>query len=353
MRDYDYLGKWEKLLTPQVVKNLTTIHEYRGELRSIVNRHAELLADLSETAKIQSTKYANKMSGISISDERLRKIVLNKTMPENGEEREIAGYRDVLQIVREGSAHLPVKSTFILQLHKELYQYGYSEIGGVYKGNDKMIAGQEVQTCCMPLDFVPALEIPESIDRLCMAYHDAVNGQGADALLLIPMFVLDFLCTHPFRKGNGRMSRLLMLLLLYQTDYIVGRYISMEKLMEETKDLYCASLWESAGKWYEGENDYQPFVNYILGVIASAHREFLNRTRLLEQKKIAKPGRVEEEIKNCEGMITKAEIMKRAAGVSQTTIQRTLTELVKQEKIIKIGNGRYTKYTWNREDNGE
>ena len=146
------------------------------------------------------------------------------------------------------------------------------------------------------------------------------------------------------------MSRLLTILLLYKSDYIVGKYISIEKLIETTKESYYAALQESSDKWHEEENDYEPFVAYMLGVIIAAYREFFDRTRLLEEKKIAKPNRVEEEIRNHIGTITKSELMERVAGVSQTTIQRTLTELVKQGKIKKIGNGRYTKYAWNWED---
>lgn len=324
MRNYDYQGKWEKLLTPQVVKYLTTIHEYKGKQGLIAKRHADVLTNLIEVAKIQSAESSNKIEGIYTSDERLKKIVLDKTMPKSRNECEIAGYRDVLNIIHENNEHIPVKSTFILQLHRDLYKYG---------------------------DYpLPDGEALESIDKLCEAYHYALAYTEADPLLIIPMFILDFLCIHPFRDGNGRMSRLLTIFLLYKSDYIVGRYISTEKLIETTKDSYYAALRESSDKWHEGENDYEPFVVYILGVIAIAYRDFFDRTKLIEEKKIAKPNRVEEEIRKHMGTITKAELMERVTGVSQTTIQRTLTELVKQRKVKKIGNGRYTKYVWNWED---
>lgn len=322
MRNYDYQEKWKKLLTPQVVKYLTTIHEYKGEQRLIAKRHADVLTDLIEMAKIQSTESSNKIEGIYTSDERLKKIVLDKTMPKSRNEREIAGYRDVLNTIHESNEHIPIKSTFILQLHRDLYKFNP----------------------------VPAWETSESVDRLCEAYNYAISNTEADPLLLIPMFIFDFLCIHPFQNGNGRLSRLLTILLMYKSGYIVGKYISIEKLIEASKDLYYAALQESSDRWYEEENNYEPFVIYLLGVIAAAYREFLDRTRLIEEKKFAKPNRVEEEIRNNIGTITKTELMERVAGVSQTTIQRTLTELVKQRKIKKIGNGRYTKYVWNWED---
>ena len=170
MRNYNYQEKWEKLLTPKIVKYLTTIHEYKGEQRLIANRHADVLTDLIEAAKIQSTESSNKIEGIYTSDERLKKIVLDKTMPKSRNEREIAGYRDVLNTIHESNEHIPVRSTFILQLHRDLFRFNP----------------------------VPAWETSESVERLCEAYHYAVNHTEADSLLLIPMFILDFLCIHPF-----------------------------------------------------------------------------------------------------------------------------------------------------------
>lgn len=351
MRNYDYQEKWKKLLTPQIVVYLTTIHEYKGEQRLIASRHADILNDLVNVAKIQSTESSNKIEGIYTSDDRLKKIVLDKTMPRSRNEREIAGYRDVLNIIHENNEHIPIRSTFILQLHRDLYKFENTGIGGAFKSVDNLIEEEDAEgNKFIRFSPVPAWETPEAIDRLCEAYHYAVNNTEADPLLLIPMFVLDFLCIHPFRDGNGRMSRLLTLLLLYKSEYIVGKYISIEKLIEATKESYYDALQRSSQKWHEEENDYQPFVTYLLGILAAAYREFFDRTRLIEEKKIAKPSRVAEEIRNHIGTITKSEIMERVPGVSQTTIQRTLAELIKQRKIIKIGNGRYTKYTWNWEE---
>lgn len=351
MRKYDYHEKWKKLLTPQVVVYLTTIHEYKGEQRLIASRHADILRDLVTIARIQSTESSNKIEGIYTSDDRLKKIVLDKTMPRSRNEREIAGYRDVLNIVHENYEHIPVRSTFILQLHRDLYKFENSGIGGAFKSADNMIEEEDSDgNKSIRFKPVPAWETPEAIERLCEAYNYAVHHTEADPLLLIPMFILDFLCIHPFRDGNGRMSRLLTLLLLYKSDFIVGKYISIEKLIETTKESYYDTLQESSQRWHEEENDYLPFVTYLLGVIAAAYREFFDRTRLIEEKKIAKPNRIAEEIRNHIGAITKTEIMEKVPGVSQTTIQRTLAELIRQGTIIKIGNGRYTKYTWNWED---
>lgn len=348
MKEFDYIEKWKKLLTPDIVNYLTTIHEYRGEQRLIAERHADVLESLVEVARIQSTESSNKIEGIYTSDERLKKIVLDKTMPKTRNECEIAGYRDVLNTIHESFQHIPIRDTFILQLHRDLYRFENANDGGKFKTSDNIIEEEDSQgNKFVRFRPLPAWETPEAIANLCAAYNEAVNRREADPLLIIPMFIIDFLCIHPFNDGNGRMSRLLTLLLLYQHDYIVGKYISLEKLIEKTKDGYYEVLQKSSIGWTEDENDYEPFVKYMLGIITAAYRDFFERAKMVEEKKVPKPDRIEELIKNHVGTITKSEIIENTPGISQTTIQRTLTELVKKEKIIKIGGGRYTKYTWN------
>jgi Fic family protein len=268
-------------------------------------------------------------------------------MPKTRNEREIAGYRDVLNTIHENFSHIPIRDTFILQLHRDLYKFENTSNGGRFKTVDNVIE-EEDSNGNKSVRFKPlsAWETPEAVIHLCAAYNEAINRSEADPLLILPMFITDFLCIHPFNDGNGRMSRLLTLLLLYQNEYIVGKYISLEKLIERTKDSYYDVLQESSQGWIDGENDYEPFVKYILGIITAAYREFFDRAKIVEEKKVSKPDRIEELIKNHLGMITKAEIVDAAPGISTTTIQRTLTDLVKTEKIIKIGNGRYTKYKW-------
>ena len=164
------------------------------------------------------------------------------------------------------------------------------------------------------------------------------------------LFILDFLCIHPFNDGNGRMSRLLTLLLLYKSGFIVGKYISIEKIIEETKETYYEALQDSSIGWHENTNDYKPFVNYMLGVIVAAYREFESRVKLVANAKLSKPERIREIIKAHIGTITKAELLETNPDISDTTVQRTLAELLKNNEIKKIGGGRYTQYVWNVED---
>ena len=194
---------------------------------------------------------------------------------------------------------------------------------------------------------VAAWETPDSIDELCNSFRDA--KEIVDPLILDMMFILDFLCIHPFNDGNGRMSRLLTLLLLYQSGFIVGKYVSIEKIIEESKETYYEALQDSSINWHENKNDYKPFVNYMLGVIVSAYKEFESRVKLLTDPNISKADRIREMIKNHIGTITKSELLEMNPDISDTTVQRALADLLKAGEIEKIGGGRYTKYAWKAE----
>lgn len=350
MRDFSYLSKWEKLLTPEIVALLTQIHEYKGEQTLFIEAKADTLTQLVEIAKIQSTEASNKIEGIYTSDDRLKALVKDKTRPKTRNEEEIAGYRDVLNTIHDSFEHIPVKPAIILQLHRDLYKYQGYDIGGRYKNADNIIE-EEDSAGNKHIRFkpVPAWETPDSVEQLCIAFDEAMATEKIDSLLLIPMFIIDFLCIHPFNDGNGRMSRLLTLLLLYRSGYIVGKYISIEKLIETTKEDYYEALQSSSFDWHENNNDYVPFVKYILGVVVAAYRDFSSRVKLLTVSGVSKPERIKELIKNTVGTITKTEILERCPDVSQITVQRTLADLTESGQIIKIGGGRYTKYTWNWE----
>ena len=329
---------------------LSQIHEFKGEQNLFIEAQSDALTQLVEIAKIQSTEASNKIEGIFTSDERLKKLVTNKTTPRSRNEQEIAGYRDVLSTIHDSYEFIPVRPSIILQLHRDLYKFSGKSIGGAYKNADNVIAEEDNEgNRFVRFQPIPAWETPDSIEALCDAFDDAIARNEADPLLIIPMFILDFLCIHPFNDGNGRMSRLLTLLLLYRAGYIVGKYISIEKVIETTKDTYYEALQSSSQGWHEEENDYAHFVRYMLGVILSAYRDFSSRVRVLTTSGMSKPDRIREIIKDTLGKITKIEIMQKCPDISQVTVQRTLNDLIKNGDIIKIGGGRYTSYIWNRE----
>ena len=349
MRQFDYREKWTKLLTPDIVSLLTTIHELKGEQTFFIEAKADTLTQLTEVAKIQSTEASNRIEGIYTSDDRLRALVRDKTRPQTRNEQEIAGYRDVLNTIHENHAHIPLKPSIILQLHRDLYKFESYDIGGKYKSGDNVISEEDAQgNKTVRFQPMPAWETPEAMEELCRALDGAMLMGQIDPLLLIPMFVLDFLCIHPFNDGNGRMSRLLTLLLLYRAGYIVGKYISIEKLIEITKEQYYDSLWQSSQGWHVNENEYEPFTKYMLGVLAGAYREFSSRVELLTTQGMSKSDRVRALIKDTVAPVTKKEILEKCPDISQVTVQRALAELVESGEALKIGGGRYTKYIWNR-----
>lgn len=350
MRQFEYKKEYAKLLSPDVVRMLTAIHEYRGEQSLFIEAKSDVLEQLLEIAKIQSTEASNRIEGIITTDERLKKIVRDKTMPKTRSEKEIAGYRDVLMTIHENHEYIPPRPSMILQLHRDLYKFSGKSIGGSFKNSDNIIA-EELADGTQRVRFQPvtAWETPEAVDNLCSAFDEAINDSEMDPLLVIPMFILDFLCIHPFNDGNGRMSRLLTLLLLYRAGYIVGKYVSIEKLISDSKETYYEVLQESSYDWHEGANDYGPFVRYLLGIIVAAYRDFSSRVQLLTTSGLSKPERIRELIKGHIGKITKAEIMAMCPDISQITVQRALTELINNNEITKIGGGRYTSYVWNGE----
>lgn len=350
MRAFHYKSEYQKLLTPEIVALLAQIHEQKGQQSLLADAKKGALEELLEIAKIQSTEASNRIEGIITTDDRLKLIVRNKTTPRNRDEREIAGYRDVLNTIHENYPYIPIRPGMILQLHRDLYKFSGMTIGGSFKNSDNMIAETLPDgTKTVRFQPVPAWETPEAMDALCEAIDDAWNDAELDDLLLIPMFILDFLCIHPFNDGNGRMSRLLTLLLLYRSGYLIGKYISLEKLIADSKDSYYEALQASSVGWHEGQSDYLPFVRYLLGVILAAYREFAERASILTAAGKSKSDRVGMLIRSATGRITKSEIMAQCPDVSQVTIQRALKELLDRGDILKISGGRYTSYTWNWE----
>ena len=350
MRIFDYAIIPAELMNHELMNLVSAIHEYRGKQELFIEAKPDVLQAMLEIAKIQSTGASNRIEGIYTSEERLAALVKSKAEPRNRSEQEIAGYREVLSLIHDSYDYMVPRTNVILQLHRDLYQFSPASYGGSFKNSDNVIA-EELPDGRKIVRFEPvsAWETPGAMTALCDAFRTAMQDTEFDPLLLIPIFILDFLCIHPFNDGNGRMSRLLTLLLLYRSGYIVGKYISIEKLISDTKETYYEALQASSCNWHEGTNDYAPFVTYMLGVLVAAYRDFESRIELLTTKGLSKPDRVREIIKNHLGKITKSEIMAKCPDISQITVQRALADLIKSGEILKIGGGRYTSYTWNRE----
>ena len=350
MRTFNYSEIKNQKWDSDILGLIAAIYKEAGKQELYLKQRPQELEKLVEIAKIQSTEASNAIEGIVTTNTRIKQLVEEKTTPRNRDEQEIAGYRDVLSTIHESFDYIPPKPSVILQLHRDLYKFSGASYGGHYKTADNVIAETDAQgNKAVRLQPVPAWATAEAMEALCRTYEEAIGAGELDPLLLIPMFILDFLCIHPFNDGNGRMSRLLTLLLLSRAGYIVGKYISIEKLIERSKETYYETLQQSSQGWHEEENDYAPFVRYTLGVVAAAYREFSSRVQVLATSGMSKPDRIREIIKDTLGKITKAEILEQCPDISQITVQRTLAELQKSGEIIKLSGGRYTAYIWNRE----
>ena len=349
MRKFNLMEEYNSIISNSNIINLISkIHEYKGKQSYLLDTKKDTLETLLKVAKIQSTSSSNKIEGIYTTDKRINEIVNQKLEPKNRNEEEIAGYRDVLSLIHENYNYIDITQNTILQLHRDLYKYtGYS-YGGKFKNSQNYIE-EENEKGEKKIRFTPLspVETPIAIEDLCKNYNELVNNESCDLLVLIPIFILDFVSIHPFNDGNGRMSRLLTLLLLYKANYLVGKYISIEKIIEETKDSYYDTLEKSSVKWHDNENDYSYFVEYYLGIILNAYKEFDSRINIVENKKVTAYDRIIDIFKDNIIPIDKAFIMNKCPDLSETTIERSLNKLLKEDKIVKISGGRYTKYKWN------
>ena len=345
MRTFNYLDLPGSLLTPEVSNLLSAIHEYRGKQTLYITARKDVLEQLLEIAVIQSTDASNRIEGIYTSDARLRELVMQRVKPVNRNEKEIAGYRDVLRTIRENHEYIPVTPNTILQLHRDLYSFHPSGMGGHWKNSNNLIAESDAEgNKRVRFTPTPAFETPDAMRALCDAYNQAVTEERCDPLILLVVFIFDFLCIHPFNDGNGRMSRLLTLLLLYQHSYIVGKYISLEKLVEENKQTYYEALQESSTGWNAGSNNCLPFLQYLLGIVLKAYREFENRVEHVVSTKLNKTERIRMLFEQKAGKITKADIARFCPDISVSLIERTLGQMLANGEIRKIGASRSTAY---------
>ena len=334
----------ELSLPVNIYNTIAKIHEYKGKQELYVKNYPDVLDKMIDVAKIQSTKSSNAIEGIYTNDARLNELMNKKTEPRNRNEEEIAGYRHVLDIIHENYAYIEFNKNDILTLHNQLYSYSYVNYKGKFKTLDNTIMEvDELGNRKVRFQLVSSFETENYFDKMVGAYKKAVEA-NIPALILIPVLIHDFLCIHPFDDGNGRMSRLLTLLLLYKFGYFVGRYISIEMLIEESKESYYEELKRSSEKWHTGENDEIPFIRYMLGVLLKAYEECDDRFNLIGNEKLTSPERVLSVIQRSLEPLSKKDIMITCPDISQRTIERALKELYDNSKIKQVGSGRSTKY---------
>lgn len=344
MRDFHYTAIREQKWDSEILGLIAAIYKEAGKQEMYLKQRPEELEKLVEIAKVQSTEASNAIEGIVTTSTRIRQLVEEKTAPRNRDEQEIAGYRDALNIIHENFDAIPITRNYILQLHKVLYSHMSNPMAGQTKSVQNYISATypngHTETLFTPL---APFETPEALERICDEYNRVIGNMEAEPLIVIPIFIHDFLCIHPFNDGNGRMSRLLTTLLLYRNGFYVGKYISLEAKIAKNKDLYYAALRQAQEGWHEGTEDAVPFIKYLLGIILSAYRDFEDRFSLVEQKKPALET-VRQATLSKIGRFSKQDIRELCPALSVSSIEGALRKLVASGELKREGNGKSTCY---------
>lgn len=347
MRSFDYSRLVDKAWDTDIVNLVAKIHECKGRQDLFIRQKPVELERLIEIAKIQSTEASNKIEGIVTTSTRMKQLFEEKTAPRNRNENEIMGYRDVLNTIHESNAYIPIRPSYILQLHRDLLKRVGSSYGGHFKNVQNYINETKADgTVITRFTPIAPRDTADAVENLCRAYEQAIAKEKLDALLLIPAFICDFLCIHPFNDGNGRMSRLLTLLLLYKNGYDVGKYISIEKQIEKTKDRYYDTLEEADVGWYEEENDPTPFIRYMLQAILACYTEFEERVGFMTEsgKNSTAYDIVKRYTEEKIGRFTGADVVVHCPSIGRSSALAALKKLTEEGYIIRAGVGRSTFY---------
>lgn len=345
MRDFDYVSLKNEKWDSEIIGYIAAIHEMKGRQNLYLKQKPDALNALVEIAKIQSTESSNAIEGIHTTNTRLKQLFSEKTTPRNRDEEEIAGYRDVLNVIHENFEYISLTPNYILQLHKILYSRSSKNIGGSFKNVQNYISATDGNGKNYTL-FTPLApyETPIAIEQICEQFNKALTDGEVDVLILIPTFIHDFLCIHPFLDGNGRMSRLLTTLLLYKCGYLVGKYISLESKIAKDKNRYYDTLEQAQKGWHEGKEDTTAFIKYLLGTIVSAYRDFEDRMEIVGEKTSA-IDTVRKAVEQKIGKFTKTEILELCPSISASSVEVSLRKLAALGEIEKHGAGKNTFYT--------
>ena len=344
MRTFNYSSINDQKWDSEILGLIAAIYKEAGKQELYLKQRPEELKKLVEIAKIQSTEASNAIEGIVTTNIRIKQLVQDKTTPRTRDEQEIAGYRDVLNLIHESFDAIPISRNYILQLHKIMYSHMNNPLAGRTKSVQNYITATYPDGHTEILFTPPApFETPEALDKICEEYNRVIGNFELEPLIAIPVFIHDFLCIHPFNDGNGRMSRLLTTLLLYRNGFYVGRYISLEAKIAKNKDLYYSSLLKAGEGWHQGTEDAVPFIKYILGTILSAYRDFEDRFSLVAEK-LPAIEMVRRASMNKIGRFTKQNMRELCPSLSDSSLEGALRKLVAEGEIKREGKGKNTCY---------
>lgn len=344
MRSFNYSAFKEQKWDSGILGLIAAIYKESGKQEQYLKQRPQEMEKLVEIAKIQSTEASNAIEGIVTTNTRIKQLVEEKTTPRNRDEQEIAGYRDVLNVIHESFDAIPITQNYILQIHKMLYSHMNNPLAGRTKSMQNYISAAypDGHTEILFTPLAP-YETSESLDRICEEYNRVIGNLEVEPLIIIPIFIHDFLCIHPFNDGNGRMSRLLTTLLLYQNGFYIGKYISLEAKISKNKDLYYSAMSQSQTGWHEGKEDALPFIKYILGTILASYKDFEERTSFV-QEKLPALEMVRMASKSKIGRFNKQDIRELCPTLSDSSIEGALRKLVAAGELKKEGKGKSTCY---------
>ena len=344
MRIFNYSKIKEQTWDSEILGYIAAIYREVGKQEQYLKQRPEELEKLVEIAKIQSTEASNAIEGIVTTNTRIKQLVKEKNTPKNRDEQEIAGYRDVLNVIHDNFDVIPISKNYILQLHKIMYSHMNNPLAGQTKNLQNYISATypEGHTEILFTPLSP-FETPEALDKICEEYNRVIGNFEVEPLIAIPIFIHDFLCIHPLNDGNGRMSRLLTTLLLYRNGFYVGKYISLEAKIANAKDLYYDALARSQDRWHEGCENAVPFIKYLLSTFLAAYKDFEDRFSIVETK-LPAVEMVRKATQNKIGKFTKQDIRELCPSLSISSIEGSLRKLVKEGDLKREGSGKATYY---------
>lgn len=317
---------------------LNDLAEAKGKQELYTRQSPQLLNALREMALVQSVESSNRIEGVTVAPDRLRPLVLGDARPKDRSEQEIAGYREALHLIHTKAEQLRITPELLRRLHK-LCQQGSGDAGQFKKVDNEVIELRPGAAPIVRFRCVSAKATPAAVEELCLVYRHALDQDHIPPLVAIGAFVLDFLCIHPFRDGNGRVSRLLTLLALYQHGYEVGRYISLERLVEEAKEDYYHVLRQGSQRWHEGKHDLLPWLNHFLAIVRRAYAEFEQRAGQVKAPRGAKTELLRQTLENIVGDFTVSELVRFCPGISRDHLRRLLKEMKAAGQVTCLGRG--------------
>lgn len=344
MRTFNYTAIKEQKWDSEILGYIAAIYKEAGKQEQYLKQKPDELEKLVEIAKVQSTEASNAIEGIVTTNTRIKQLVEERTTPRNRDEQEIAGYRDVLNIIHESFDTIPIARNYILQLHKILYSHMNNPLAGQTKNVQNYISASYPDRHTKIL-FTPLApyETPEALDKICEEYNKVIGNFELEPLIVIPVFIHDFLCIHPFNDGNGRMSRLLTTLLLYRSGFEIGRYISLEAKVAKNKELYYDALNQAQNGWHEGAENKIPFIKYLLSIILAAYKDFEDRFAIVKEK-LPAVDMVRKAVQGKIGRFTKQDIRELCPSLSVSSIEGALRKMVAARELRREGVGKSTCY---------